>query len=99
MTVVLYVAGGMLLLAAGLLVVRITAGPTILDRSMALDVMMSVMVCGMSLWAAHQDSDAALPAILALAAIGFVGSVAVARYANGSDDVEAENDQQEEENA
>ena len=96
MTVVLYVTAVMLVAAGALLVFRITVGPTILDRSMALDVMMSVMVCGMSVWAARHDSDVALPAILCLAAVGFVGSVAVARYANGDDDVEAENDQQEE---
>lgn len=96
MSVVLYLASAMLAVAAMLLVFRITVGPTILDRSMALDVLMSVMVCGMSLWAARWHNDSALPAILCLATVGFVGSVAVARYASGVDDVEAESDQQEE---
>ena len=96
MNVVLVAAVVILVVASALLVVRITVGPTVLDRTMALDVMMSVMVCGMALHSAKTGSTVALAAILCLAAVGFVGSVAVARFASGIDDVEAERDQQEE---
>ena len=97
MSAVLGLAAAMLVVAAALLVFRATVGPTILDRSMALDVLMSVTVCAMALWSVQQESSVALPAILAVASGGFVGSIAIARYASGVDDVAAEAEQQEEE--
>ncbi|WP_101523293.1 monovalent cation/H+ antiporter complex subunit F [Nocardioides houyundeii] len=90
MTVVLVVAASLLGIASILLVVRLTIGPTILDRSMALDVMMAVMVCAVALWSAHTDEVDLLPMLLVLSTVGFVGSVGIARYASGVDDVEAE---------
>ncbi|WP_181309778.1 monovalent cation/H+ antiporter complex subunit F [Nocardioides campestrisoli] len=99
MSVVIGIAAALLVVAAGLLLFRTTVGPTILDRSMALDVLMSVTVCAMALWSVQQDSSVALPAILAVAAVGFVGSIAIARYASGIDDVAAEAEQQEDEQA
>lgn len=90
MTWVLIVSGAMLGVAALLLVVRITLGPTILDRSMALDVLMSVLVCVVAVDAARGDDTDGLPMLLVVAMVGFAGSVAVARYASGSDDLSAE---------
>lgn len=90
MTWVLIVSGAMLGVAALLLVTRITLGPTILDRSMALDVLMSVLVCVVAVDAARGDDTDGLPMLLVVAMVGFAGSVAVARYASGSDDLGAE---------
>jgi len=91
-TVVLVVAAAMLGLAAALLVVRITVGPTVFDRSIALDVLMAVAICGVALHAAHTRQASTLPALLVLSLVGFVGAVSIARFARGSDDVEAERD-------
>lgn len=95
MTAVIVVVSAMLALAALLLVVRLTVGPTILDRSVALDVLMAVTICGVGLHAAHTGSTYALPLLLALSMVGFVGAVSIARYASRSDDVSAEEDQRE----
>lgn len=96
MDVVLLLSAGMLGVAALLAVARITLGPTVLDRSAALDVLMSVMVCAVSLSAVYRESTVVLPMLLVLAMLGFVGSVAVARFASGVDDVEAEDDDRRE---
>ena len=92
MGVVLVIAGIMLAIAAFLLVVRITIGPTILDRSMALDVLMSVLVCAVAIDSVRGNDTDGLPTLLVLAMIGFAGSVAVARYSSKVADVEAELD-------
>ncbi|WP_193612268.1 monovalent cation/H+ antiporter complex subunit F [Nocardioides lijunqiniae] len=92
MTVVLVVAGLLLLLAALLLVVRTTIGPTILDRSVALDVLVAVTVCAVGLHTVHTGDTFALPALVVLAGCGFVGAVSVARYASRSSDLRADGD-------
>ena len=92
MTWVLVASAVMLTAAALLLVVRMTVGPTILDRSMALDVMMSVMVCAVSLYAIWSEEAWTLPMLLVLAAVGFVGAVSIARFASGAEDEVADDD-------
>jgi len=92
MTIVLVVAGLFLLVAAILLVVRMTIGPTILDRSLALEVLVAVTVSSIGLYTAHTGVTYALPVLVVLAGCGFVGAVSVARHASRSDDLEASND-------
>jgi len=92
MSIVVIVVAAMLGVAAVVLLVRMTVGPTILDRSVALDVMMAVTICAVGLYAAHTGSTAALPLLVGLSMVGFVGAVSIARYASGSDDVAAEDD-------
>lgn len=91
MTVVLAVAAGVLLAAAVLLVVRMTLGPTILDRSVALDVLVAVTVCAIALHTAHTGETYALPVLVVLAGCGFVSAVSVARYTSRSDDLSTGN--------
>lgn len=93
MTVVLLISAGLLAVAAGLLVARMTIGPTILDRSMSLDVLMSVMVCAVSLRMVHRDESWALPMLLVLAMVGFVGAVSIARFASGTEDEDSSDDE------
>ena len=88
MTVVLAVCVGFLAVAALLLVVRIALGPTMLDRVVALDVLVAVMICGLGLEAAVNQHTTTLPILVVLSLLGFVGSVSVARFTRGSDDVE-----------
>jgi multicomponent Na+:H+ antiporter subunit F len=89
MTIVLVLAGVLLAVAAVLLLVRMTVGPTILDRSVALDVLVAVTVCSLGLHVAHTGVTFALPVLVVLTGCGMVGAVSVARYASRSDDVEA----------
>ena len=93
MGVVLTISAALLTVAAVLLVVRMTVGPTILDRSMALDVLMSVMVCAVALKTIQREDPWSIPMLLVLAMVGFVGAVVIARFASGVDDEEAEDDE------
>lgn len=90
MTVVLWITLGMLGLAALLLLARATMGPTMLDRTVALDVLIAVLICGVGVEAAHDEHTFTLPILLVLTLLGFVGSVSIARFTRGSDDIEAE---------
>ncbi len=91
MNVVLLLCGGILGIAALLLVIRISLGPTMLDRMVAFDVLVAVIICGLALEAAVHRHTTTLPVLVVLSLLGFVGSVSVARFSPGSDDVEAEN--------
>jgi multicomponent Na+:H+ antiporter subunit F len=90
MNAVLIFCVGVLGVAALLLVVRVSLGPTMLDRVVALDVLVAVVICGLALEAAVQRHTTTLPILVVLSLLGFVGSVSVARFSPGSDDVEAE---------
>jgi multicomponent Na+:H+ antiporter subunit F len=76
--------------AAVLLVVRIALGPTMMDRVVALDVLVSAMICWLGVEAAVNRHTTTLPILVVLSMVGFVGSVSMARFNKGSDDVEAE---------
>jgi multicomponent Na+:H+ antiporter subunit F len=89
-TVVLTFCAGVLGVAALLLVARISLGPTTLDRVVALDVLVAVVICALALEAAVHRHTTTLPVLVVLSLVGFVGSVSVARFSPGSDDVEAE---------
>jgi multicomponent Na+:H+ antiporter subunit F len=90
MTLLLAVCATALTAAAILLVVRIALGPTMLDRVVALDVLVAVLICGLGIEAAVNRHTTTLPVLLVLSLVGFVGSVSMARFNPGSDDVEAE---------
>lgn len=90
MNAVLVVCVGVLGVAALLLVTRISMGPTMLDRVVALDVLVAVIICGLALEAAVHRHTTTLSILVVLSLLGFVGSVSVARFSPGSDDVEAE---------
>ncbi len=90
MNTVLVICVAILGVAALLLLARISLGPTMLDRIVALDVLVAVTICGLALEAAVHRHTTTLPVLVVLSLLGFVGSVSVARFTPGSDDVEAE---------
>ena len=90
MNTVVVLCVAFLAVAALLLVARISLGPTMLDRVVALDVLVAVVICGLALEAAVRRHTTTLPILGVLSLLGFVGSVSVARFTRGSDDVEAE---------
>lgn len=90
MTVVLAVCVALLGVAALLLVARLSMGPTMLDRIVALDVLVAVVICGLALEAAIHRHSTTLPILGVLSLLGFVGSVSIARFTRGSDDVEGQ---------
>jgi multicomponent Na+:H+ antiporter subunit F len=90
MSVVVVICVAMLGVAALLLVARISLGPTMLDRVVALEVLVAVVICALGLEAAIHRHTTTLPILVVLSLLGFVGSVSIARFTRGSDDVEAE---------
>ncbi|RLK23912.1 multisubunit sodium/proton antiporter MrpF subunit [Micromonospora sp. M71_S20] len=71
----------LLAVAVGLTLVRIIRGPSILDRAVATDVLLAVVVAAIATEAAYSRDATALPVLVVLAILGFVGSVSVARFA------------------
>ena len=89
MNAVLFVCVCVMGVAALLLLTRISRGPTMLDRAVALDAMLTIIVCGLALEAAVHRHTTTLPILVVVSLVGFVGSVSIARFTPGSDDVEA----------
>ncbi|RIQ19549.1 monovalent cation/H+ antiporter complex subunit F [Jiangella rhizosphaerae] len=85
MTVVIWVCAGMLSLAAVLVLTRMTIGPTMLNRVVAMDVLIAIVVAGLGLEAALNRHATTLPILVVLSLVGFVGSVSVARFAAHDD--------------
>ena len=71
---------GVLLGAASLLgMARLLLGPTILDRALAVDVLLASAITGIGAYAAFHRDPTVLPTMLVLAVLGFVSSVSVSR--------------------
>ena len=80
MTLVWIIAGVMIIAAAACTVFRLLAGPSTLDRLVALDALVAVTMCGIGIWAAFSRDTTVTYGLTALAIISFVGSVSVARF-------------------
>ena len=81
MTAVVAVAALLLAAAAVMALVRVEQGPSMLDRTVALDILTSVVVAGIALEAAWTRRTDTVPVLVVVAFVGFVGSVAIARFA------------------
>ncbi len=89
MTIPVVIAGAMLFAAAVLSVLRVVRGPSMLDRTIALDVFTASMVAVIALEAAWHKRTDTLPILVVLSMVGFVGSVAIARFAAVEPDEDA----------
>lgn len=86
MNTVLTVCVTVLLSVAALLALaRIVRGPSLLDRVVAADVLLSTMVGAVAMEAAINRHATTLPILVALSLLGFVGSVAVVRFVAGEE--------------
>lgn len=81
MSAVIWVCAALLTVAAVLVVIRMTIGPTMLNRVVAMDVLIAIVVAGLGLEAAVNRHSTTLPILVVLSLVGFVGSVSVARFA------------------
>ncbi len=85
---IVYGIAAALLLAAGTLVVwRLLRGPATLDRLVAMDMFVAITMGGLGVWVAASKDTTVVPGILTLALLGFVGSIAVARFRVRDDEV------------
>jgi len=81
MTVVVVVCGVLLTLGAACAVVRAERGPSMLDRTVALDIVVTTMIAAVALYAAVQRRTDVVPVLVVLSLVGFVGSVTISRFA------------------
>lgn len=80
MTIVWIIAAVLLTGAATTTMYRVLAGPSTLDRLVALDTLVAVTMCGVGTWAAFSLDTTVTYSLTALALISFVGTVSVARF-------------------
>jgi len=78
--ILLLVYAGVLALAALAVVYRMIVGPTILDRAIASDSLVTLVVMGMALYTAQSRASWAGPVMLALTGLAFIGTVTFARF-------------------
>lgn len=72
--------GVMLTVAAGMALYRIMRGPSILDRMIASDMLLTTIICALGAEMVYNSHTRSLATMLVLAATAFLSSVVVARY-------------------
>lgn len=80
MPVVLAVTAVVLSLAAAGAIIRIGRGPSLLDRVLAIDVLLAIVGAALSIDMAVNRHLNNLMLLVSISLIGFVGSVTVARF-------------------
>jgi multicomponent Na+:H+ antiporter subunit F len=91
MTVVAALALALLGSAAAIVLVRLFRGPTNLDRIVAAEILMVIVIAGIATESAWQRTATNLPLLLILGLVGFVGGVAVTRFmSRDADDLDVE---------
>ncbi|GEL99224.1 monovalent cation/H+ antiporter complex subunit F [Cellulomonas terrae] len=81
MIAVVWVCGILVTVGAVLAVVRAEKGPSMLDRTVALDIVVTAMIVAVALYGAVERRTDVVPVLVVLSLVGFVGSVTVARFA------------------
>ncbi|MDO8383348.1 MULTISPECIES: monovalent cation/H+ antiporter complex subunit F [Microbacterium] len=67
-------------IAALLALIRIVIGPSILDRVVASDVLLTEIMCILGADMVINQHTRSLPVLLIIAAVGVFGSISVARF-------------------
>lgn len=82
MTIIIaaWIAGVALALGAVMALIRLARGPSILDRTLSLDVLLVIIMCGLCLDMAVNRHLNHIVFIVVGCLVAFIGSVAIARY-------------------
>lgn len=83
--IVIYIVFG---IAALLTLWRVVVGPSILDRAVASDVLLTLIMCVLGAEMAINDHTRSLPVLLIIAAVGVFGSISIARFVARRDNAE-----------
>ena len=75
-------------IAALLTLWRIIFGPSILDRAVASDVLLTLVMCTLGADMVINHHTRSLPALLIIAAVGVFGSIAIARFVASRDNTD-----------
>lgn len=70
----------MLAIAGGCFLYRLLRGPSLPDRVVAVEGLLTVVVIGIVVAAARLDSGITLATVLVVSLVGFVGTTALARF-------------------
>lgn len=84
MTIILGFAVVALAAAAALTLRRLVVGPTPLDRIIAADVVIAVVIAAVGLYSVIARNSTGLPILLGLSLVGFTSAVGVARLISSS---------------
>jgi len=79
MTITVLIAGTMFGIGALFAAIRLVRGPTQIDRAVALDVMLAIVVGVIVLTAAVSGSSIALVIAVVVSLLGFLGSASLAK--------------------
>lgn len=79
-TVIWWICGILLTLSALMVLVRMVVGPTVLNRALANDVLVSILVCALGLEAVAGKHTSTLPIMITLSLLGFISTVAISRF-------------------
>jgi len=84
-TVAYWIVGAIFAFAGLASVWRIVAGPSILDRMIASDMLLTTLICVVGADMVINDHTRTLPVMIVLALTAVLGSITVARYVSKQD--------------
>lgn len=79
MTATVLIAGTLFTIGGLLAVIRLVKGPTQIDRAVALDVLLAIVVGVIVLLAAYTESASTLVIAVVVSLLGFMGSAGLAK--------------------
>lgn len=85
MTLIFWVIGGLFSIAALLALFRIIRGPSILDRVIASDVLLTTLTLVVGAEMVYNGHTRTIPVMLVLASTAVFATIAVARYVSKQD--------------
>ncbi|QSB05298.1 monovalent cation/H+ antiporter complex subunit F [Natronoglycomyces albus] len=80
-TLTVTVVATILVAAGAMAVYRVVRGPATLDRIVATDVFLAIIMAAIAAGAAYTRDASALPILVVLSILGFTSTVGVARFA------------------
>jgi multicomponent Na+:H+ antiporter subunit F len=83
MIVVTSIALAMISLGALLTTVRLVVGPSLADRIVATDLLLTLLTCGAGVLAFRTEEGTYLVVMVVVAVLGFLGTAMVARFIEG----------------
>ncbi|GAA3703818.1 hypothetical protein GCM10022377_16920 [Zhihengliuella alba] len=80
LTAAAWTAGILLSLAAVLVIIRLMRGPSILDRAIAMDVLLAIIMAALCVDMAVNGHLNHMAFVVVACVVGFIGTVTISRY-------------------
>lgn len=80
MIIVAWICGTLLFFSAVAVIVRVSIGPSMLDRMVGVDLLTSTILGAIAVISALSGRTDLLPVLVVLAMVGFIGSTTIARF-------------------